>query len=135
MADRTPGGQFKKGVSGNPKGMPKNPTVHALRALMGEDIEAIIRNVCQQAKAGDLVAAKMVIDRVVPQIKPISQGTISAFTPEAVAQGLKDGTLDTDSANKLLQTMLAAQQYQQNERLESMLADVSERLKRLENGV
>lgn len=134
-SDRTSTGQFAKGKSGNIAGRPKSPTVQALREFLATDLEEILFTVREQAKSGDLSACKLILDRTVPPLKPSTNATISAFSPEAVAQGLTSGAIDTDQANKLLQTMLAAQQYAQNERLESMLADVSERLKRLESGV
>ncbi len=61
---------FDKGVSGNPKGRPKGSrnraTVIAEQLLEGE-AEAITRKAITAAKAGDLVAVKLCLERLLPK--------------------------------------------------------------------
>lgn len=74
---KTPSTAYKPGQSGNPAGRPKgcrNRATQAVLALMEGAGEEIVRAVVDAAKAGDLTAARMVIDRLAPPAKerPIS---------------------------------------------------------------
>ena len=63
--------KFKAGVSGNPKGRPKNKTAATLlRKSILEDMPEIIQTLVSQAKNGDTAAAKILLDRCCPALKP-----------------------------------------------------------------
>jgi hypothetical protein len=65
---RARGKPFRKGVSGNPAGRPKgirNRATILLEAITDDDLQAIVMKVIEKAKAGDLIATKLIFDRVV----------------------------------------------------------------------
>jgi hypothetical protein len=85
---RPRGKPFPKGVSGNPAGRPKgirNRATVLLEAITDDDLHAIVLMVIEKAKAGDLIAAKLIFDRVAPAPKG------RAVTIELPAIGQWDG--------------------------------------------
>ena len=71
--------QFKSGKSGNPKGRPKGAKnketllqevlVTNSTNLMVKSLEKIVKAVIEKANEGDLAAAKMILDRIIPTKK------------------------------------------------------------------
>ncbi len=79
------GGRFKPGTSGNPAGRkPGTGEVAKLRQGIAKHIPAITRKLVQQAKAGDVQAARLLFERVIPPLKAAEH---------ASALPLPDGTL------------------------------------------
>ena len=68
-AARTRGRPFAPNTSGNPKGRPKgarNRVTVTLERIMEGDALEIVAAVLVAAKAGDLTAARLILDRVAP---------------------------------------------------------------------
>lgn len=81
MADKTEkkqrGRPFESGHSGNPNGRPKgtrNKTIILLEQMIEGEAEAIFKIVIDSAKSGDLQAARLLMDRILPTKKdrPVS---------------------------------------------------------------
>ena len=102
--------QFTKGVSGNPAGRPKG--IKDKRHRYAESIESMIpdvlESVFQKAIAGDMTAAKMLLDRSLPTKRPeqervqipIKENT--ALNAREVLQGVFDGEVSPDVGASLL---------------------------------
>lgn len=70
MTDKAPG--WKKGTSGNPRGRPKGSrnqaTLLAIAAMEGE-LKDVVRVVIDAAKGGDMAAARLVVDKLIPAVR------------------------------------------------------------------
>ena len=63
---------WKPGQSGNPTGRPKgarNKATLAAEALLDGEAEQITRKAIEKAKAGDMVAIRLCLDRIAPPEK------------------------------------------------------------------
>ncbi len=64
-------GRWKPGQSGNPRGRPKGTsTADKLRAAIEGDLPEILEAMIQSAKSGDVGAARLLLERAVPSLKP-----------------------------------------------------------------
>lgn len=69
MTERLPDGRFKPGTSGNPNGRPKSATTE-LRRQLAEHGTEVVERIVKAALDGDMTAAKLVLDRISPSLKP-----------------------------------------------------------------
>jgi hypothetical protein len=63
---------FKPGKSGNPKGKAKGTLHKATRAalaLLEGDLEAVTQKCVEKAKEGDMMAVKLILDKVLPNAR------------------------------------------------------------------
>ena len=94
MARTTPPKPWKPGESGNPRGRPPGRGQSAqFREALASKLPAILESVVKAAIEGDMTAARLVLDRCMPALKPI----------EATIEGLAlpTGTL-TQQARDIL---------------------------------
>ena len=67
-------GKWQSGQSGNPKGKPPGSgELQRLRASIAADVPDILTGLVTAAKAGDVQAARLILERVLPPFKAIEQ--------------------------------------------------------------
>lgn len=121
--------KFKPGQSGNPKGKPKDKTpATLLRKSIVDDMPGIIQTLVNLAKGGDVAAAKVLIDRCCPVLKPQAMtinlpvnGTLAEQGNEII-KATMSGQIPPDIGSQLI-TALAAQ---------SKIIEIDELTKRIE---
>lgn len=65
-------GRWKAGESGNKAGRPKGSGgVAKIRAAIAADVPGILKTLTELARAGDVQAARLLLDRTVPALKPV----------------------------------------------------------------
>ena len=102
---RDENGRWKPGHSGNPGGRPKKgaPGIRELRSSAPEVVAKLI----EKAKGGDVPAMKLVLERVLPTLKPqtepveieIREGETHA---EAILRAAVEGEITPDQAGQLV---------------------------------
>jgi hypothetical protein len=128
---RGPQGKFTPGVSGNPSGRPKSESV-ALRESLATGAASVVKAVLEAAKAGDMTAARIVLDRILPPLKAsaahVSVNLPASFTPldagTAFLAAAASGELAPDIASSLVSaagTLARVQEIQElADRLEAL---------------
>lgn len=75
---------FQAGKSGNPRGRPRRTdTEKALRKKISEAAPGIIDRLLAASEEGDTTASKLLLERVLPAIKPVDTAIKLAAGPEA----------------------------------------------------
>jgi hypothetical protein len=90
MSESKRPGRWKPGTSGNPKGKPPGSgELQRLRASIAADVPDILAGLVAAAKGGDVQAARVLLDRTFPAVKPVEHAQ-AIDLPEAgnlTAQG------------------------------------------------
>lgn len=92
--------KWKPGQSGNPKGKPKGcGEVQKLRDAIGLHVPGIIKQLVEAARGGDVQAARLLLERVLPPMKAVEQ---------AAPLTLPDGSL-TEQGRAVLEAVGAGE--------------------------
>ncbi len=91
---KKPPNQWKAGQSGNPKGRPPGVSaITKMRESLAGDVPDILAGLVAAAKGGDVQAARLILERVLPPLKGVEQ---------PVAISLPDGGTLTAKADAVL---------------------------------
>jgi hypothetical protein len=128
MTNRTRLGTFPKGVSGNPMGRPRSESTQ-LRIRLAEQGEEVAQVVIEAALRGDMQAAKIVLERLCPPLKPSAAPVMIdlpdkpglADTARAIIQHAANGQITPDVAGQLVQAVAALARVMEIDELERRL--------------
>jgi hypothetical protein len=131
--------QFKPGETGNPKGRPRKPKPEGpakLRADLLRDAPDILAALVEQAKSGDPTAAKLVLDRCLPALRP-TDAPLSlppgvdlsdlAGAPASVLKALAAGALTPTEAATIAGSLSALVKVREFTELESRIAALEQK--------
>ncbi len=131
------GGRFRPGKSGNPAGKPKGARHRATvmaEQLMRDDEKGVVDAVLTAAKAGDMTAARLVLERIAPVRKgrPLTIALPATDTAADVAKAMSHvvaemaaGEITPDEATTVTAVLEARRKAIE-------LTDFEERLRRIE---
>jgi hypothetical protein len=102
--------KWRPGQSGNPRGRPKGAgKVGELRAVIAEALPDILAGLIERARGGDTAAAKLLLERALPAVRPVElpeavplQGETLTEQGRAVLHLLAEGELGPGQAAALL---------------------------------
>lgn len=123
-------GTFAKGQTGNPGGRPGN--LAKLRKTLTDGSEAVAKVVLAAAKKGDMQACRLVLERIVPTLKPMTEpvkfdldDTDLITTARSIMRAIAAGTLPAEQGKVLLDAVLGMSRVIE-------VADLERRLKAIE---
>ena len=103
--------RWKPGQTGNPKGRPPGQSaITKMRASLADDVPEILAGLVLAAKGGDVQAARLILERILPPVKAIEQavelqlpngGTLTAHG-RAVLSAVAGGELAPSQGAALL---------------------------------
>ena len=126
-------GKWKAGESGNPNGRPPGVgEVTKLRDSIAAHLPEIIAQLVEKAKAGDAQAARLLLERVLPSLKPIEQPVAlslpagEGLTAQGVAivEAVATGTLAPGQGAALLTGLGALARIKEIDELERRIAQL-----------
>jgi len=125
-----------KGKSGNPRGRPKGTgKLEKLRKAIEDDLPDIIKAVAAAAKSGDTAAAKLLLDRAVPALKPVEQPRVTlpaggslVERGEAVLSAMQAGEIAPGEAQAALSALAAHARLVEVAEIEKRLSELEAKL-------
>ncbi len=127
--------KFKPGQSGNKAGRPKGTSQAAkLRQAIESDLPTIIMALAEAAKGGDVSAARLLLDKSMPNLKPTSipepvpgmTGATLSEQGKSILAGVANGTLSADNAQALLASLTSLSKIREVDELERRLTKLEE---------
>ncbi len=106
---KKPPNQWQAGQSGNPKGRPPGVSaVTKMRESLSADVPDILAGLVTAAKGGDVQAARLILERVLPPLKGVEQ-PVTLFLPDGGTLTQKADAMLCAAANGELAPGQAAQ--------------------------
>ena len=132
--------RFQPGRSGNPQGRPpgsRNKTTRAIDALFDGEAEALTRKAIELAKAGDLVALRLCLDRICPPRKDrpvrfalpeLRTAADAKLAASALLKAVADGDLTPSEASEIGRLLDSYTRILEREEFEKRLIRLEEKV-------
>ena len=117
--------KFQPGQSGNLAGRPRKPKNDSgtMRNLIAAELPSIIAVLIQQAQAGDVQAARTLLDKALPNVRPVALPSpipqladAESLTDKAdvIIQALAQGDIGSDTAMAIMNSLGKAREISSN---------------------
>ena len=94
--------RWKPGQTGNPKGRPPGQSeITRLRAVLAGDVPEILAGLVLAAKGGDVQAARLILERILPPVKAIEQAVELQMPSDETLSAKADAVLSATAAGHL----------------------------------
>ena len=119
-------GRFVKGQSGNPADRPPGAEnkVSRLRRMIADRIPDVVNTLIEAATAGDVQAARLLLERCLPLVKAgyepvILQHSGTSLTEQgaAVIRAMTQGEISPDAGGAMLQALMAQSKLVESQEL------------------
>jgi len=108
MATKKLSNGWKPGQSGNPAGRkPGTGEVAKLRAKLAGDVPEILRALVLAAKGGDVQAARLILERILPPVKAIEQAVMLQMPADGTLTAKAAAVLSAAAAGDIAPTQAA----------------------------
>jgi len=130
-------GRWQAGQSGNPHGRPKGTSdIARLREAISSHMPEIIEQLVTRAKDGDVGAARLLLERTLPSIKPIEANFEFALPydsgltgqAEAVARAIASGSLPSVQGTALLAGLTTIARLKEIDEIEERIVKLEQAL-------
>jgi len=120
--------RFRKGESGNPDGRPPGSTNRNLQ-LLRDAAEEILPGVIEKAKNGDVEAQRLILDRGIPRLRPVTMPEPLALPGANLTEQVKSlleliasGDISPSIAAEIANVISAAAKVEEVDQLRDELA-------------
>ena len=104
---RGAGGKFAPGNKASPGRPPGRGAVAEMRDALAADLGGIIDTVRAKAMAGDMQAARIILDRLVPSLRPVEMPAVLTLPAGATLAGQAQAVIDSAAAGELAPSQAA----------------------------
>ena len=104
---RGAGGKFAPGNKASPGRPPGRGAVAEMRDALAADLGGIINTVRARALAGDMQAARIILDRLVPSLRPVEMPAVLTLPAGATLAGQAQAVIDSAAAGELAPSQAA----------------------------
>jgi Family of unknown function (DUF5681) len=94
--------QWKPGETGNPKGRPPGQSeITRIRATLARDVPDILAGLVLAAKGGDVQAARLILERVLPPVRAVELAQTINLPTDGTLTAKGQAVLQAGAAGKL----------------------------------
>ena len=104
---RGAGGKFAPGNKASPGRPPGRGAVAEMREALAADLVGIINTVKARALAGDMQAARIILDRLVPSLRPVEMPAVLTLPAGATLAGQAQAVVNAAAAGELAPSQAA----------------------------
>lgn len=137
MTERTKGGRWAKGQSGNPGG--RSGQTQTIRAKLANGADAVAKKVLEAAEGGDMQACRLVMERLIPALKPTSdpvrfeldESDLPAAA-KSILRAVAAGELPPDQGKALIDALASVSRVIEVAELQKALEELSAKVEEME---